>query len=94
MSANSRGCRKCLWFGSVCCESLPRGWNNGIGAMMGAPVGRQDRLFHEFDLEEVVPGDHLRRRIDTALDPSRLRGEMKPHYSHLGCIAPPQPLTA
>jgi hypothetical protein len=32
--------------------------------MMGEPVGRQDRLFYEFDLEDMVPGDHLLRRID------------------------------
>ena len=36
--------------------------------MMGAAVGRQDRLFYEFDLEDVVPGDHLVRKIDAALD--------------------------
>ncbi len=53
--------------------------------MMGEPVGRQDRLFYEFDLEDVVPGDHLLRRIDAVLDLSWLRGEMKPYYSHLGC---------
>ena len=35
--------------------------------MMGAPVGRQDRLFYEFDLEDMVPGDHLLRRIEAAL---------------------------
>ena len=53
--------------------------------MMGEPVGRQDRLFYEFDLEDIVPGDHLLRRIGAALDLSWLRGEMRPHYSHLGC---------
>ena len=53
--------------------------------MMGDPVGRQDRLFYEFDLEDMVPRDHLLRRIDAALDLSWLRGEMKPYYSHLGC---------
>jgi transposase len=53
--------------------------------MMGEPVGRQDRLFYEFDLEDMVPGDHLLRRIDAALDLSWLRGEMQAHYSHLGC---------
>ena len=53
--------------------------------MLGAPFGRQDRLFYEFDLEEMVPADHLLRRIDAVLDLSWLRGEMKPHYSHLGC---------
>ena len=36
--------------------------------MMGEPVGRQPRLSYEFDLEDMVPGDHLRRRIDAALD--------------------------
>ena len=37
-------------------------------AMMGEPVGRQDRLFYEFDLEDVVPADHRLRRIDAVLD--------------------------
>ena len=53
--------------------------------MMGAPVGRQERLFYEFDLEEMVPGDHLLRKIDAVLDLSWLRAELAPHYSHLGC---------
>jgi hypothetical protein len=48
--------------------------------MMGEPVGRQDRLFYEFDLEDMVPGDHLLRGIDAALDLSWLSGEMRPHY--------------
>ena len=53
--------------------------------MMGEPSGRQDRLFYAFDLEDMVPADHLLRRIDAVLDLSWLRGEMKSHYSHLGC---------
>ncbi len=53
--------------------------------MMGDPVGRQNRLFYEFDLEDMVPDDHLLRRIDRVLDISWLRDVMKPHYSHLGC---------
>ncbi len=53
--------------------------------MMGAPVGRRDRLFYEFDLEDMVPSDHLLRRIDTVLDLSWMRDELEPHYSHLGC---------
>ena len=53
--------------------------------MMGAPVGRQDRLFYEFDLEDMVPSDHFLRRIDAVLDLSWLRDELKPYYSHLGC---------
>ena len=53
--------------------------------MMGEAVGRQERPFYEFDLEEVVPGDHLLRKIDRVLDLSWLRGELKPYYSHTGC---------
>jgi transposase len=60
-------------------------WSEGIAAMMGPPVGRQDRLFYEFDLEDVVPSDHLLRRIDAVLDLSWLRHELAPYYSHLGC---------
>ncbi len=53
--------------------------------MMGDPVGRQDRLFYEFDLEAMVPGDHLLRRIDAVLELSWLRSELAPYYSHTGC---------
>ena len=53
--------------------------------MLGVPLGQKDRLFYEFDLEDMVPVNHLLRRIDAVLDLSWLRGEMKPHYSHLGC---------
>jgi transposase len=53
--------------------------------MMGAAVGRQERLFYEFDLEEMVPADHLLRRIDAVLDLSWLRSELAPYYSHTGC---------
>jgi len=49
--------------------------------MMGEPAGRQERLFYAFDLEEIVAGDHLLRKIDAVLDLSWLRGKMKPHYS-------------
>ena len=52
---------------------------------MGAAVGRQDRLFYEFDLDEVVATDHLLRRIDAVLDLSWLRSELAPFYSYTGC---------
>ncbi len=52
--------------------------------MMGEPVGRQDRRFYEFDLEDMVPSDHLLRRIDAVLDLSWLRGELKAHCSDIG----------
>ncbi len=53
--------------------------------MMGERVGLQDRLFYEFCLEDVVPADHLLRRIDAVLDLSWLRAELAPYYSHTGC---------
>jgi len=52
--------------------------------MMGESVGRQDRLFYEFCLEDVVPGDHLLRKVHAVLDLSWLRSELKPHYSDIG----------
>ncbi len=53
--------------------------------MMGERVGGQDRLFYEFRLEDVVPSDHLLRKIDAVLDLSWLRAELSPYYSHTGC---------
>jgi transposase len=52
--------------------------------MMGEPVGRQDRLFYEFDLEDLVPPGHLLLKIDAVLDLSWLRSELKSHYSDTG----------
>ena len=52
---------------------------------MGERVGRQDRLFYEFCLEDRVPFDHLLRRIDAVLDLSWLRAKLVPYYSHTGC---------
>ncbi len=52
--------------------------------MMGRLVGDQDRLFYEFDLDAVVPADHLVRRIYGVLDLSWLHGELAPFYSHTG----------
>jgi transposase len=53
--------------------------------MMGEQLGRQDRLFYEFCLDDRVPADHLLRRIDAVLDLSWLRAELASHYSHTGC---------
>ncbi len=53
--------------------------------MMGQAVGRQDRLFYEFDLDDRIPANHLLRRIDGVLDLSWLRTELLPFYSHTGC---------
>ncbi len=53
--------------------------------MMGEQLGRQDRLFYEFCLDDRIPADHLVRRLDAVLDLSWLRTEMAPYYSHTGC---------
>ena len=52
---------------------------------MGEQLGRQDRLFYEFCLDDRVPADYLLRRIDAVLDLSWLRAELAPYYSHTGC---------
>ena len=52
--------------------------------MMGERIGGQDRLFYEFSLDDVVPADHLLRRIDAVLDLDWLRPELSPFYSHTG----------
>jgi len=51
---------------------------------MGRLSGDQDRLFYEFDLDDVVPQEHLVRRIDRVLDLGWLHGELAPFYSHTG----------
>jgi len=53
--------------------------------MMGPSVCSQDRLFYEFDLDAVVPADHLLRRLDAVLDLSWLRPALSRYYSHMGC---------
>ncbi len=52
--------------------------------MMGRQTRGQEQLFYEFNLEEVVPADHLVRRIDAVLDTSWVHRELEPHYSTLG----------
>lgn len=52
--------------------------------MMGEKSGAQGQLFYQFNLDEVVPGDHLLRKIDAVLDLSDLRAQLAPYYSHTG----------
>ena len=56
-------------------------------SMPGEKRAAQGRLFYEFDLEAMVPQDHLLRKIDAVLDLSSLRAELAPHYSHTGIVA-------
>ena len=52
--------------------------------MMGRQPRGQEQLFYAFNLEEVVPADHLVRRIDAVLDTSWVHRELAPYYSTLG----------
>jgi transposase len=52
--------------------------------MMGSSDKPQDELFYSFNLDEVVPEDHLLRQIDRFLDFSELREHLAPYYSHTG----------
>jgi hypothetical protein len=52
--------------------------------MMGRLESDQDQFFYNFCLDDVVPVDHLVRRIDAVLDLSWLHEELAPYYSHTG----------
>ena len=52
--------------------------------MMGSNNKPQDEFFYSFNLEDVVPEDHLLRSIDRFLDFSDLRAHLAPYYSHTG----------
>lgn len=52
--------------------------------MMGSNDKPQDELFYAFNLEDIVPQDHLLRDIDRVLDLSELREHLAPYYSHTG----------
>jgi len=62
---------------------LVQGQRRGL-AMMGRRRDSQGQLFYEFHLDDVVPADHLVRRIDSVLDLSWVYEELKPYYSHTG----------
>src|SRR5690348_8783965 len=51
---------------------------------MRRPAGGQGQFFYEFDLNEVVPADHLARQLDALLDLSWVHKELAPFYSHTG----------
>src|SRR5258705_10170913 len=52
--------------------------------MMGQREAGQGQFFYSFDLDEVVPPDHLVRQIDGLLDLSWVRKELAPYSSHAG----------
>jgi transposase len=52
--------------------------------MMGRREGRQSQFFYSFDLDKVVPPDHLVRQIDSVLDLGWVHRELARYYSHTG----------
>ena len=52
--------------------------------MMGQLDGGTAKLFYEFSLEDMVPQEHLLRKINRFLDFDDLRAHLKPFYSHTG----------
>jgi transposase len=52
--------------------------------MMGRQDDGQGQFLYHFDLEEMVPADHLLRGIDRFLDLDDWRRQLEPFYSHTG----------
>src|SRR6476659_3776986 len=52
--------------------------------MMGRRDDGQVQLLYAFDLDQVVPADHLVRQIDGVLDLSWVHKELAPYYSTTG----------
>src|SRR6516165_962545 len=53
-------------------------------SMMGRREGGQGQFFYAFDLDKVVPPDHLVRQIDNVIDLSWVHQELTPYYSDTG----------
>ena len=51
--------------------------------MMGRREGGQGQFFYSFDLDKVVPPDHLVRQIDGVLDLGWVHKELAPYYLSL-----------
>jgi transposase len=52
--------------------------------MMGRLDTDQEQFFYEYRLDDLVPSDHLVRKLDAVLDLGDLRAELTPFYSHTG----------
>lgn len=52
--------------------------------MMGRRTSGQGQFFYEFELDRIVPNNHLVRRIDAVLDLSWIHDELAPYYSDTG----------
>ena len=52
--------------------------------MMGRREDSQVQFLYAFDLDKVIPADHLVRQIDAVLDLSWVHRELRPYYSNTG----------
>ena len=52
--------------------------------MMGRREGGQGQFSYAFDLDKVVPPDHLIRQIDSVIDLSWVHKELASYYSDTG----------
>jgi transposase len=52
--------------------------------MMGRRERGQGQFFYAFDLDKVVPADHLVKQIDGVVDLDWVHKELAPYYSHTG----------
>jgi hypothetical protein len=52
--------------------------------MMGRRQGGQKQFIYSFDLDKVVPPDHLVRQIDGVLDLGWVHKELAPYYLAYG----------
>ena len=78
----------------MCCKTLlSRAANRDSVGLRRASAGALDdgaaergagQFFYSFDLDKVVPSDHLMRRIDSILDLGWVHKELAPYYSHTG----------
>ena len=51
---------------------------------MGRRKDEQGKFFYSFELDQVVPPDHLVRQIDGVLDLGWVHKELAPYYSQIG----------
>jgi hypothetical protein len=51
--------------------------------MMGRREDGQGQFFYSFDLDEVVPPDHLVRQIDSVFDLSWVHKELAPSHTRV-----------
>lgn len=52
--------------------------------MMGRRERGQGQFFYSFELDAVVPAEHLVRKIDAVLDLSWVHADLEHYYSHTG----------